>query len=152
MKRRHTVSLQGLCAALCLALIPCLAVAPATAQTASGSIAGVVKDDSGAVLPGVTIEASSPALIEKVRTVTSDDQGAYKIVDLRPLIEHLEVGEAEAGWLPVRASLVCSEGPSARPSEVLGVLGVDPSAARVVRRRTRFKGAQTAEAAPEAHA
>src|SRR6202035_4295998 len=46
--------------------------------------AGVVKDTSGAVLPGVTVEAASPALIEKVRTVTTDAQGNYKIVDLRP--------------------------------------------------------------------
>src|SRR5213075_2879028 len=58
---------------------------PAAAQgVATGSIAGVVKDASGAVLPGVTVEASSPALIEKSRTAVTDDQGAYKIVDLRP--------------------------------------------------------------------
>ena len=50
----------------------------------SGSIAGVVKDTTGAVLPGVTVEASSPALIEKTRSVVTDGQGAYKIVDLRP--------------------------------------------------------------------
>ena len=50
----------------------------------SGTIAGVVKDATGAVLPGVTVEAASPALIEKVRTVVTDGQGAYKIVDLRP--------------------------------------------------------------------
>lgn len=47
-------------------------------------IAGVVKDTSGAVLPGVTVEASSPALIEKVRAVVSDSQGQYSIVALRP--------------------------------------------------------------------
>ena len=58
---------------------------PAVAQgVATGSIAGVVKDASGGVLPGVTVEASSPALIEKSRTAVTDDQGAYKIVDLRP--------------------------------------------------------------------
>ena len=43
------------------------------AAAAQGSIAGVVKDTSGAVLPGVTIEAASPVLIEKTRAVTSDD-------------------------------------------------------------------------------
>ncbi len=48
------------------------------------TLAGVVKDATGAVLPGVTIEAASPALIEKSRTVTTDSQGQYKIVDLRP--------------------------------------------------------------------
>ena len=51
---------------------------------AQGSLAGVVKDTSGAVLPGVTVEAASPALIEKVRSVTTDASGQYKIVDLRP--------------------------------------------------------------------
>src|SRR4029453_8530262 len=51
---------------------------------AQGSIAGVVRDTSGAVLPGVTVEASSPALIEKTRSVVTDAQGQYKIVDLRP--------------------------------------------------------------------
>ena len=55
----------------------------AGAQQASG-IAGVVRDTSGAVLPGVTVEAASPALIEKVRTVVTDGAGRYNIVDLRP--------------------------------------------------------------------
>ena len=45
---------------------------------------GVVKDTSGGVLPGVTVEAASPALIEKVRTVVTDGEGRYNIVDLRP--------------------------------------------------------------------
>ena len=53
------------------------------AQQASG-IAGVVRDTSGGVLPGVTVEAASPALIEKVRSVISDGEGRYNIVDLRP--------------------------------------------------------------------
>jgi hypothetical protein len=57
---------------------------PATAFAQTSGIAGVVKDTSGAVMPGVTVEASSPALIERVRTVTTDSQGQYKIVDLRP--------------------------------------------------------------------
>src|SRR5687768_15122660 len=62
-----------------------LSASAALAQTGlSGSIAGVVRDATGAVLPGVTIEASSPALIEKVRNVVTDDQGQYRIVDLRP--------------------------------------------------------------------
>jgi hypothetical protein len=55
----------------------------ASAQQTSG-IAGVARDTSGAVLPGVTVEASSPALIEKVRTVTTDGEGRYNIVDLPP--------------------------------------------------------------------
>src|SRR5881394_578004 len=65
---------------LLLALVPVFALA----QGQSGSIAGVVKDATGAVLPGVTVEASSPALIEKTRSVVTDGSGAYKIVDLRP--------------------------------------------------------------------
>jgi hypothetical protein len=56
---------------------------PTTAH-AQSAFAGVVKDATGAVLPGVTVEASSPALIEKVRSVTTDANGAYKIENLRP--------------------------------------------------------------------
>ena len=62
----------------------CLMLAAhATAQQGSG-IAGVVRDDSGAVLPGVTVEAASPALIEKTRTAVTDGAGQYKIVNLLP--------------------------------------------------------------------
>src|SRR5213593_4513736 len=57
---------------------------PLRAQTGSSGIAGVVKDASGGVLPGVTVEASSPALIEQVRSVVTDAQGLFRIVDLRP--------------------------------------------------------------------
>jgi hypothetical protein len=62
---------------LCLALLPALAFAQA-------SITGTVKDSSGAVLPGVTVEASSPALLEKVRVATTDGNGRYTITELRP--------------------------------------------------------------------
>ena len=51
---------------------------------AQGSITGVVKDASGGVLPGVSVEAASPALIEKVRTAVTDGSGQYRIEDLRP--------------------------------------------------------------------
>jgi hypothetical protein len=47
-------------------------------------ILGAARDTSGGVLPGVTVEAASPALIEKIRTVVTDDQGRFNIVDLRP--------------------------------------------------------------------
>ena len=70
-----------------LLALPVLLLVPATASAQAvtgGSIAGVVKDSSGAVMPGVTVEAASDALIEKVRSVVTDDQGQYKIVDLRP--------------------------------------------------------------------
>jgi hypothetical protein len=64
-------------------LVVAFCLLPLTAL-AQGSITGVVRDPSGAVLPGVTVEASSPALIEKVRTATTDSAGAYRIEDLRP--------------------------------------------------------------------
>ena len=64
-----------------VALILLLLPAAAYAQAA---ITGVAKDASGGVLPGVTVEAASPALIEKVRSVVTDDTGQYRIVDLRP--------------------------------------------------------------------
>jgi hypothetical protein len=54
------------------------------AVRAQSAIAGVVTDTTGAVLPGVTVEASSPALIEKVRTAATNADGRYSIVDLRP--------------------------------------------------------------------
>ena len=57
---------------------------PAIASAQTGAIAGVVKDESGGVMPGVTVEASSPALIEKVRTAVTDSDGLYRIVDLPP--------------------------------------------------------------------
>jgi hypothetical protein len=60
-----------------------IAVAPSVAF-AQASIAGVVKDSSGAVLPGATVEASSPTLIEKVRSAITDGTGQYKIENLRP--------------------------------------------------------------------
>jgi hypothetical protein len=51
---------------------------------AQASVTGIVKDTSGAVLPGVTVEAASPALIERVRTAVADGTGQYLIADLRP--------------------------------------------------------------------
>jgi Carboxypeptidase regulatory-like domain len=64
-------------AAICVLFIPALAHAQAT-------ITGVVKDTSGAVLPGATVEAASPALIEKVRAAVTDGTGQYRIENLRP--------------------------------------------------------------------
>jgi hypothetical protein len=53
------------------------------AQTGGSSIAGVVRDETGAALPGVTVEASSPALIERIKTTATNGAGEYEIVDLR---------------------------------------------------------------------
>ena len=64
------------------AAIALVVITPALA--AAQSITGLVRDTSGAVLPGVTVEASSPALIEKVRTAVSDSAGQYRIENLTP--------------------------------------------------------------------
>src|SRR6516164_9286713 len=55
-----------------------------SAAWAQVTLAGTVKDASGAVLPGVTVEASSPALIEKTRSATTDSTGQYRIESLQP--------------------------------------------------------------------
>jgi hypothetical protein len=69
----------------CVLAMAFLMTFPGVASAQSGSsIAGVVRDTSGAVLPGVTVEAASPALIEKVRTAVTDGAGQYKIVNLVP--------------------------------------------------------------------
>src|SRR6266498_1764530 len=72
----HIRSLAAVLAVLATAL-------PASAQVL-GSIAGTVRDSSGAVLPGVAVEASSDALIEKTRVVVTDGAGQYRIVNLPP--------------------------------------------------------------------
>src|SRR5687767_10733748 len=66
-----------------LAAVASVVLVP-SAVFAQASIAGIVRDASGGVLPGVSVEAASPALIEKVRVVTTDGTGQYRIVDLRP--------------------------------------------------------------------
>ena len=64
-------------------VLSCLVLFPAIAQ-AQATVAGVVRDTSGAVLPGVTVEAASPVLIQKVRSVVSDGGGQYRITELPP--------------------------------------------------------------------
>jgi hypothetical protein len=66
----------------CLALVVVLLI-PAAAF-AQATLTGTVRDDSGGVLPGVSVEASSPALIEQSRSAVTDSTGQYRIVDLRP--------------------------------------------------------------------
>ena len=61
-----------------------MSVPRVSAAQVLGTVAGTVRDPSGAVLPGVTVEASSPALIEKVRTAVTDGAGQYRIVNLPP--------------------------------------------------------------------
>ena len=71
-------------ATIALAILGFIGVPAPSAGQALGAIAGAVKDASGAVLPGVMVEAGSPALIEKVRTVVTDGSGQYQIVSLPP--------------------------------------------------------------------
>jgi hypothetical protein len=71
------------------ALVVCAAVLLPTLAYAQAQIVGAVRDESGGVLPGVTVEAASPAIIEKVRTAVTDDQGRYRIEALRPGIYKL---------------------------------------------------------------
>ena len=80
-RQRFLVALSVMLALAGTILMPSAAAGQA-ASTAS--IAGSVTDSTGAVLPGVTVEAESPALIEGVRTAVTDGQGAYRIVALPP--------------------------------------------------------------------
>src|SRR5262245_54908813 len=63
--------------------LACILFVPAV-SSAQSAIVGLLTDDSGAVLPGVTVEAASPVMIEGARTTTTDGQGRYRIPELRP--------------------------------------------------------------------
>src|SRR5512132_2548102 len=76
MLRRRTVGI-GLAVGVISVLLP-------GAVFAQASLTGVVRDASGAVLPGGTVEAASPMLIEKVRTTVTNDTGQYRIENLKP--------------------------------------------------------------------
>ena len=80
------------------ALVALVVLGAGTAWAQTASIAGVVRDARG-VMPGVTVEAASPALIEKMRTVVTDGEGQYKIINLRA--GHLR-GDVHAGGLQHR--------------------------------------------------
>ena len=86
MKRVWSVDVRGI---RLFAILLMAVLIPATAR-AQTSVAGVVRDTSGAVLPGVTVEATSPVLIEKVRTAISDSTGQYRISELPPGIYTLK--------------------------------------------------------------
>src|SRR6188474_1451147 len=78
MQRRRAI--LGVMTVACLML----GLTAASAQTSANNITGVVKDATDLVMPGVTVEVSSPALVEKVRTAVTDTQGQYRIVSLPP--------------------------------------------------------------------
>jgi Carboxypeptidase regulatory-like domain len=95
---------------LCMAVV-CAAVlfVPRTSSAQDrAAIAGVVRDTSGSVMPGVLVEVSSPALIEKTRSVTTDGSGQYKIVDLNP--GTYEISFTLAGFKVVRRGNIILEG------------------------------------------
>jgi len=79
MRRALRQHAPALLVALALVALPCVSAAQVL-----GTVAGTVKDASGGVLPGVTVEAASPALIEKIRTAVTDGAGQYQIVNLPP--------------------------------------------------------------------
>jgi len=99
--RRVVLSVVALCAAVVFL--------PSTSHAQDrAAIAGAVKDSSGAVMPGVLVEASSPALIERTRSAVTDSAGQYKIVDLGPGI--YEVSFTLAGFKTVRRGNIILEG------------------------------------------
>ena len=93
---------------LCMAVLCAAVLLVPRASSAQAAIAGLVKDTSGAVMPGVTVEASSPALIEKTRSVVTDSAGQYKIVDLRP--GTYQVAFTLVGFKTIRRSDLVLEG------------------------------------------
>lgn len=92
--------------AFSLLLLCLLTTLPAAAQEQRGSIEGIVTDSSGAVLPGVTIEARSPAMVG-VTTVVSDSDGVYRFPSLPP--GRYEVTASLQGFAPAKASNVLLE-------------------------------------------
>src|SRR5918996_2734514 len=77
----NSMARRAIRTSLCACVVFVLSVVAAHAQSA---IIGTVRDVSGAAMPGVTVEAASPVLIEKVKSVVSDGNGSYRITDLRP--------------------------------------------------------------------
>jgi hypothetical protein len=95
-----------------LVLLASLFLLPAAVH-AQATLAGTVRDTSGAVLPGVTVEASSPALIEKARTAVADGSGQYRITELPPGIYSLNF--SLSGFTSVRRDNVTVSGSGVIP-------------------------------------
>src|SRR5215203_5633721 len=90
-----------------------------TTTSAQSVVAGTVRDISGAALPGVAVEVSSAALIEKTRAATTDDQGRYRLEDLRPGMYAIRF--TLKGWQPHRVQDIELTGAmNARIDAVLG--------------------------------
>jgi hypothetical protein len=107
-----------------LVVIGSLLILARSAAAQNTGFAGVVRDASGGALPGVVVEASSPALIEKSRSTVTDEQGLYQIVDLRPGV--YVVTFALPGFATVnRAGLSLSAGVTATVNIVMQVSGIE---------------------------
>ena len=83
-KRNARLRRHGRVSLVAAAGIACLLVVPSLASAQGGAVGGTVTDTTGGILPGVTVEARSPALIEGVRTAVSDGSGQYRIIALEP--------------------------------------------------------------------
>jgi Carboxypeptidase regulatory-like domain len=108
---RHEVTMRTI--VRCFLLFGLVAVIPRVAA-AQATLAGEVKDTTGALLPGVTVEAASPALTEKVRAAVTDGSGRYRIESLPP--GSYTVTFSLTGFAPERrADLIVSGSDPCRP-------------------------------------
>ncbi len=128
---------------------------PSTAS-AQATLAGTIRDASGGVLPGVSIEASSPALIEKLRTAVSDGTGQYRITELPPgryalvftlpgfsTVRRDDVLVSGSGVIPINAELRVGA-----LTETITVTGTSPLVDTQTTRRETVVGADTIAALP----
>ena len=136
---------SSLLTATLFCMLTCATVwAQSTAQ-----INGIVKDQSGAVLPGVTVEASSPVLIEKSRSTITDERGTYKMIDLRPGTYSMEF--SLPGFAPVKRDVELPSNFTATINAEMKVGGLAESItvaaeAPVVDSQTNFKAWASAPA------
>jgi hypothetical protein len=138
-----------------LLLLAILVVLPTLAQ-AQATLAGTVRDTSGAVLPGVTVEASSPALIEKVRTAVTDGSGQYRITELPP--GNYTLTFSLSGFSTVKRDSVTVSGSGVIPintdlrvgaiQETITVSGVSPLVDTQTTRREVVVNAETISTLP----
>jgi hypothetical protein len=138
-----------------LGFLFCLLLLPAVAS-AQAALSGTVRDTSGAVLPGVTVEATSPALIERQRTASTDGTGQYRITELPPGVYTLTF--SLSGFNTVRREGVTVSGSGVIPisielaigtlAETLTVTGEAPLVDTQTTRRETVVDAETLNALP----
>lgn len=124
--------------------------APSLMSQVTGACYSFFVEESA--LPEGGLEAAAERLLgaERWPVERRGKEGERKIVDLRPLIRSVIPGPVRDGIASVDVELVAGDGPSARPNEVLGALGLDPTSARVLRRETRLRGSLMQPAPVEA--